>query len=191
METLFGVLVGMGLAASCGFRVFVPLLVMSIAVKAGQLELADGWSWIGSWPALVTFAAATLIEIGGFYIPWLDNLLDTISLPAAVIAGTITTAACVSNMSPLLQWSTALIAGGGIAGGIQGATALARGASTTTTGGAGNFIIATFELFASLCLSLLSIVVPVLAMLVLCLAGVWMIRILRRLRARRVIVVNS
>ena len=77
METLFGVIVGVGLAASCGFRVFVPMLVMSVAVKAGQLELSDGWSWVGSWPAIISFSVATLIEIVGFYIPWLDNLLDT------------------------------------------------------------------------------------------------------------------
>src|SRR4051812_9804505 len=100
METLLGGLVGVGLAASCGFRVFVPLLVMSIAVKAGQLDLSDGWTWLGSWPALIAFTVAALIEVCGYYILWLDHLLDTIASPAAVVAGTIATAACVSDLSP-------------------------------------------------------------------------------------------
>src|SRR5215469_1550912 len=97
-EPLIGVLVGVGLAASCGFRVFVPMLVMSVAARAGQLELGEGWSWIASWPAIIGFGVATLVEIGGYCIPWLDNLLDTLASPAAVIAGTLLTAACVSNL---------------------------------------------------------------------------------------------
>lgn len=190
MDTIFGVVVGVGLAASCGFRVFVPMLVMSIAAKAGQLELTEGWAWIGSWPAITAFAVATLIEIGGFYIPWLDNLLDAISTPASVIAGTIATAACVSNMSPLLQWSTAIIAGGGAAGAVQCTTVVVRAASTSTTGGFGNFIVATLELIASLALSVLAIVVPVLALFALCVVGIWMSRVLRRWRASKAVTLS-
>ena len=177
METLFGIIVGVGLAASCGFRVFVPMLVMSIAVNAGQLELAPGWSWIGSWPAVISFGVATVAEICGFYIPWMDNLLDTIASPAAIVAGTIATAACVSDMSPFLQWSTAIIAGGGIAGAVQAATVVARGASTVTTGGIANFMVATLELAASLALSVLSVVVPILGGVAVCLVGIWVVRV--------------
>ncbi|MGD2115402.1 MAG: DUF4126 family protein, partial [Acidobacteriota bacterium] len=38
METLLSVALGLGLAAACGFRVFVPLLAMSVAVRAGHME---------------------------------------------------------------------------------------------------------------------------------------------------------
>jgi hypothetical protein len=183
METLFGVLVGVGLAASCGFRAFVPMLVMSVAVKAGQLEVSDGWSWIGSWPAVISFGVATVTEILGFYIPWLDNLLDTMASPAAVVAGTVATAACVSDMSPLLEWSTAIIAGGGVAATVQSTTVLARGASTATTGGLGNFIVSTIELVTSFTLSVLAVVVPVVAGLALCIVGIWVVRVFLRRRA--------
>jgi len=180
-EPLIGVLVGVGLAASCGFRVFVPMLVMSVAARAGQLELGEGWSWIASWPAIIGFGVATLVEIGGYCIPWLDNLLDTLASPAAVIAGTLLTAACVSNLNPWLQWSTAIIVGGGAAGLVQSMTVAARGTSTVTTGGLGNPLLAAMELFTSAILSVVAVLAPVLAVLLLCLAVFFVVRrVLRR-----------
>jgi hypothetical protein len=189
VDTLFGIihsaLIGIGLAASCGFRVFVPMLVMSIAVRAGQLELTEGWFWLGRWPAITAFAVATLAEIGGYYIPWIDNALDTVQTPAAVVAGIVATAACVSHMSPLLQWTTAIIAGGGIAGAIQAGTVLLRGASTATTGGAGNFVVATLELVTSFVMAILAVLVPVLAGLIVLVVGVFLVRGFLRARKRK------
>lgn len=185
METLLALLVGVGLAASCGFRVFVPLLTMSVAVKAGHLELADGWQWVGEWPALIALAVATTIEVVGYFVPWIDNLLDSLATPAAVVAGIVVTAACVADMSPLMQWSTAVIAGGGAAGCVQAGTVLLRGASTSTTGGFGNFLIAIVELVASSVLSILTIVVPVVATLVLLLVVAWSVRLLLRWRRKK------
>jgi len=165
MEPFLSFLVGVGLSAACGFRVFVPLLVVSIASHTGHLQLASGFVWMGSTPALIAFATATALEIAGYYVPWVDNLLDTIASPAAVIAGTITTASLVADMSPFLKWTLAVIAGGGIAGLVQGATVLTRGASSAGTGGLANPILATAELGGSLLTSLLSLVVPVLVVL--------------------------
>ncbi len=167
MEHVFAVILGIGLAASCGFRVFVPLLMVSVSARSGYLELAEGFAWMGTWPALAAFAVATLIEIGAYYVPWLDNLLDTIASPASVVAGTILFASCVADFDPLLQWSLAIIAGGGAAGIVQGGTVATRLASTTTTGGAANFLFNTVETLAGFAFSVLSIVVPILALLLL------------------------
>lgn len=169
METLLGILIGIGLSAACGFRVFVPLLVTGIAAKTGHLHLAAGFSWIQSYPALVAFSAASVLEIGGYYIPWLDHLLDTLSTPASIVAGTIITASMVTHMDPFLRWTLAVIAGGGMAATVQGVTVLGRGASTATTGGLGNPIFATLELGAALFTSILAIIAPlvVIAMIVL------------------------
>src|SRR5712671_6117407 len=104
METLLSCCLGVGLSAACGFRVFVPLLVMSVAAHSGHLTLAHGFEWIGSYPALVTFSVATAVEIAGYYIPWVDNLLDSLATPAAVIAGTLAMASLATDMSPLLKW---------------------------------------------------------------------------------------
>jgi Domain of unknown function (DUF4126) len=163
MDTLLAICLGIGLSAACGFRVFVPLLVMSVASLSGHLTLASGFQWIGTYPALITFSVATVAEIGGYYIPWVDHLLDTMATPAAIVAGTVITAAMVSNTSPMLKWTLAAIAGGGAAGLVQGTTVLARGVSTATTGGLGNPFFATIELGGALFTSILALLVPLLA----------------------------
>ncbi|HSB51951.1 MAG TPA: DUF4126 domain-containing protein [Dissulfurispiraceae bacterium] len=165
METLLGLAVGIGLSAACGFRVFVPFLGMSIASLGGHLTLSPGFEWIGSWPALVAFATATVLEIGAYYIPWLDNVMDSITTPAAVIAGTIVTASMVGDMSPFLKWSLALIAGGGTAGMVQGATVMLRGASTATTAGLGNHLVATGEMAGAVLITVVALFLPLLAAL--------------------------
>jgi len=163
MENLLAISLGIGLSAACGFRVFVPLLVMSVASLSGHLTLAPGFQWIGTYPALITFSVATVVEIGGYYIPWVDHLLDTMATPAAIVAGTVITAAMVSNTSPMLKWTLAAIAGGGAAALVQGTTVLARGVSTATTGGLGNPFFATIELGGALFTSILALLVPLLA----------------------------
>jgi hypothetical protein len=182
-ETLVSICLGIGLSAACGFRVFVPLLVLSIASISGHLELAHGFEWIGTYPALWTFAIATIVEIAGYYIPWVDHALDTIATPAAVVAGTLVTASVVGDVSPLMRWSLALIAGGGVAGMVQGTTLLTRGLSLAGTGGLANPFVATVELGGAVATSLLSLVAPLLVSLaILFLLLLLGFRLLRRPR---------
>lgn len=182
---LLGLGLGVGLSAACGFRVFVPLLLAALAHRIGWLPLGEGFAWLGSGPALTALAIATVLEVGAYYVPWLDNALDGLAAPAAVAAGTVLTAAQLTELDPLLKWALALVAGGGTAGLFQGLTSAARGVSTTTTGGLANPLFATFELGGSLVTTLLALLLPValLALFVaalLCLV-VW---VLKR-RARR------
>ncbi|MEO8167633.1 MAG: DUF4126 domain-containing protein [bacterium] len=162
-EVLLSIAVGIGLASACGFRVFVPLLVVSIASLSGHLILSPGFEWLGSFASLFAFGAATIFEIAGYYIPWFDHLLDIIATPAAVVAGTIVMASAVFGMSPLLHWSLAIIAGGGLAGLIQVFTGLTRLTSSATTGGLGNPLVSTVEAGGSITLSILAIVLPFVA----------------------------
>jgi Domain of unknown function (DUF4126) len=166
MDHLLSLAVGIGLAAACGFRVFVPLLVMSAAAYTGHLELSSGFHWVGTLPALVAFASATALEIAAYYIPWVDNLLDTVSGPAAVVAGTMVTASALTDVDPFLKWSLAIIGGGGVAGIVSGATAMMRGASTVTTGGVANPIFSTVEATVSFAVAALAIVLPLVAIAV-------------------------
>jgi len=186
MEPILAIFVGVGLSAACGFRVFVPMLVMSIAAKSGHLSLGSGFEWIGSTPAVLTFATATALEIGAYYVPWLDNLLDSIATPAAGVAGTIATAACISDMNPMLTWSLAIIAGGGSAIAVQGLTVVTRGASSLTTGGLGNPVVSTAEAGLAVGTSVLFIIVPIIAAVcVLGLAFLIIRAIVRRVMRRR------
>jgi hypothetical protein len=166
MELALSVCLGLGLAAACGFRVFVPLLGVSVAALAGHVKLADEMTWIGTWPALTCFITATALEIGAYYVPWVDNLLDSISTPAAVVAGTLAVGSVVTEMSPLMRWTLALIAGGGTAGLIQTATVALRGTSSVATVGTANWLVATFELVASIGGTLVSLLLPSLAAIV-------------------------
>jgi len=170
MDTLTSILLGVGLSAACGFRVFVPMLFMSIAALSGHLTFAPGFAWIGTYPALITLTVATLLEIGGYYIPWLDHFLDTLATPAAIVAGTLVTAAMVTKMDPMLKWSLAVIVGGGIAGLVQGSTVLARATSTATTGGFGNPALATIELGGSTVIAGMALLLPWLTALLLLLS---------------------
>jgi hypothetical protein len=166
-ETILAICIAIGLSAACGFRVFVPLLVMSVAAHTGHIQVGPNFQWLATTPALLTFGLATLIEIIAYYIPWLDHLLDTVAAPAAVIAGMVITASLVTDVSPFLRWTLAVIAGGGSAGIVQGTTMLARGLSLAGTGGLANPVVSTAELGGALVTSILAIVLPVLAVLLI------------------------
>ncbi len=184
MQGVLAFFVGIGLSATCGFRIFVPLLGMSIAHHAGHITLSHGFEWIGSWPATIAFAIATIVEVLAYYIPWVDNLLDTIATPAAVIAGTIVTASVVGDLSPFLRWPLAIIAGGGVAGLIQGSSVVTRGTSSTTTAGAGNPVVSTGELLASIAGTIISLLLPVLAIILVAIIIFFIFRRIQRRRAR-------
>jgi len=182
MQVVLALFVGIGLAATCGFRVFVPLLGLSIAHHLGHIPLAHGFEWLGAWPATIAFGVATVVEICGYYIPWVDHLLDTIATPAAVVAGTIVTVSVLGELSPYLRWPIGVIAGGGVAGVVQGSSVLVRGTSMATTGGLGNPLVSTGELAASVVGTIVSIVLPVVAIILVVLI---MFLILRRVFRRR------
>ena len=176
METLLGIAVGIGLSAACGFRIFVPLLIMNLAALSGLLHFSPSFEWIGSYYATVAFSTATVFEISAYYIPWLDHILDVIASPAAVVAGTVATASMVTDVSPFLKWTLAIIAGGGVAGIVQGSTVALRAKSSALTGGAGNALVSTAELGGSILTSVLAILVPIVCLVLialLCIFTIW------------------
>ncbi len=163
VETIAAICLGIGLSAACGFRIFIPLLATSVAAHTGNFNLPPDADWIGSTPALVVFAIATVVEVGAYYLPWVDNALDTVATPGAIAVGTLAMKALLPESDPLVNWSIAAIAGGGTAGIVQGFTDATRLTSTTTTGGLGNPLVSTMELLSATVLSLLALAVPFLA----------------------------
>ena len=162
-ESYLAVLIGIGLSAACGFRVFIPLLVMSIASATGHIELSESMSWVSSMPAIIALSVASILEVSAYLIPFVDNLLDIAAGPAAVVAGTIVTASFITDMSPFVKWSVAIIAGGGVAASVQSATTIARTSSSTMTAGLGNIIVSSGEAFGAVFLSVLAILFPIIA----------------------------
>ncbi|MBJ8445567.1 DUF4126 domain-containing protein [Acinetobacter bereziniae] len=183
METLLSLCIGVGLSAACGFRVFVPLLVMSIASLMGWFEPMKGFEWLAIPSVCIGLAVATVCEIGAYYIPWVDNALDTIATPAAMVAGTLTTMAVSSGeMSQFASWAAAIIVGGGTATAVQMGTVAVRGLSTATTGGIANPVVSTGEWIGAIVVSVLSLIVPVLVVIVGVLLVVIAIRWIKRKR---------
>ncbi|WP_080057136.1 DUF4126 domain-containing protein [Spirosoma aerolatum] len=182
LEWIMSACIGVGLAACCGFRVFVPLLIASIGTKLGFIGPVHGFEWIGQWPALLGLTVATAVEVGAYYIPWLDNALDTLSTPTSIIAGTLLSTSFLHIDNPILHWGLGLMLGGSSAGIIQAGTSLLRLGSTATTGGVANPVVATGENVASVGLSLVTIFLPLIAIVLI---GLLLLFVLGRLTARR------
>ena len=175
------VVLGIALAAATGFRVFLPMLIVSAAAYTGHLSLDNSFAWLGTAPALIMLSVAAVAEILAYYIPVVDNLLDSLATPAAFIAGTVVSAAVMTDVPPMMKWTAAVIAGGGIAGLTQGVTAILRAHSTAWTGGLGNSAIATAELGGALLISFLALALPA-AAIALAILFLWLaIRLLRRI----------
>lgn len=163
VEIAVAILTGIGLSAACGFRIFLPLLALNLASMFGHIGLSPGFEWIAGIPVTIAFGLATILEIVAYYVPWLDNIMDTIASPVSVIAGTIATASLITDVPPALKWTISIVAGGGIAGLFQGATVALRAKSSLFTGGFGNFIVVSLELVASAIVSILSLLIPIAA----------------------------
>ena len=149
---------GLGLAAACGFRVFIPPLMMGVGSRLDLYDLEGSFVWVDDTWAIAIFAVATLLEIGGYFIPWIDNLLDTVATPAAIIGGIfVTSASLEGELDPSAQWTLSVIAGGSVSGVIQLGTVATRAISTGTTGGLANPIISLLEAVASILCILISL----------------------------------
>ncbi|HEY2274591.1 MAG TPA: DUF4126 domain-containing protein [Steroidobacteraceae bacterium] len=184
LDLALAVAMGVGLAAAVGFRVFVPMLVVSVGAYTGHLTLASGLAWLATPTALLMLSVAAALEILAYYIPGVDNALDVIAAPAALVAGTVVSAAVMTDVPPMVRWTAALIAGGGAAGAIHGLTSLLRVKSTTMTAGFGNHAIATGEVAGALIVSLLALAAPLAAVTIAVLFCWFAVRLLSRLRRR-------
>ncbi len=181
---VLGAFLGIGLAAAAGFRVFVPLFLMSLTVHFGEgiIPLSDSWQWVGDWPALITLGVATMIEVFAYFIPFVDNLLDSIAIPLATVAGTFLMASQLTGLDyPVISWALAIIAGGGTAAAIKSASAGTRGVSSATTGGTANFAVASAETGLSTILSMVAIFLPILAVVLVFFILFYIFRYGRRL----------
>ncbi|MGF1559291.1 MAG: DUF4126 domain-containing protein [Flavobacteriaceae bacterium] len=183
-ETVISIFLGVGLAASVGFRVFLPLFALSLAAYFDVWQLNASWQWIGSLAAVITLGVATMVEIFAYFIPWVDNILDSFAVPLAAIAGTAVMVSTVANLDPIITWSLAIIAGGGTATAIKGAGATGRLASTATTGGVGNPIIAAAETGTAAVVTTASIFAPLVAAVMVIIILFIIFRIYRKLRPR-------
>ncbi|SMC55777.1 DUF4126 domain-containing protein [Cellulophaga tyrosinoxydans] len=184
-ETIISIFLGIGLAASVGFRVFMPLFALSLAAYFGKWDLNESWQWIGSLAAVITLGVAMLIETFAYFIPWVDNVLDSFAVPLAAIAGTAVMVSTIANLDPVVTWSLAIIAGGGTATAIKGASATSRLASTASTGGLANPIVSTVETGTAMVVTTASIFAPIFAGILVVIILAFVFWIYRKVRPRK------
>jgi len=163
---LISAFIGIGLAAATGFRVFLPMFAVSLATYMGWIPMNENFHWLAGLPTLITTGIATVVEILAYYIPYVDHLLDTMSVPLATIAGSVMFASQFADIGTFPQWALALIAGGGTAAAISSGFAGTRAASTATTGGLGNSVVATTETAGAGIMSFLAIAAPLIAFII-------------------------
>ncbi len=164
---ILSLLVGVAISSACGFRIFIPPLVMSAGAIFIGTALPEDLAILGTFPAFFILLTATLCEVAAYYIPWVDNLLDHIASPLAMIAGTVITSSFLgADVDPVLRWSVALIAGGGAAGAIQSVTTAARGASSLLTLGLTNPIVSSIENVMAVGIPMGSLLFPLVAVII-------------------------
>lgn len=184
IEMILSICLGIGLAASSGFRVFVPLFGLSLASYFGIIPLNETWQWVGSVYALVILGVASVVESIGYLVPVVDNLLDTIAVPLAGVAGTLVMASTLTDFSPATTWALAIVAGGGAAATIKGTSAATRAVSTATTAGTANPAFGMVETGAAVGLSALTIFMPVLGMAIAVIGVIVLIWLMVRLKRK-------
>lgn len=160
---LLSAFIGIGLAAASGFRVFLPMFAVSLASYMGWIPMNETFDWLAGLPTLITTGIATVVEILAYYIPYVDHLLDTLSVPLATVAGSVLFASQFADIGTFPQWALALIAGGGTAAAISSGFAGTRAASTATTGGLGNSVVATTETAGAGLMTFLAMAAPIIA----------------------------
>ncbi len=188
VQAISALALGIALAACCGFRVFVPMLIAGLASRFHLFQFTEHFAWLSSTPALIALGAATIFEIAGYYIPFVDNILDTIAAPLATIAGTVLATSVLPIDSEWLKWMVGIIAGGGSAGLIASGTGLLRFFSSKTTLGAGNSVVATGENTAAVTGTILSFLIPIIMATLCILFIIWLLQKMRKkIRRRKVI----
>ena len=163
---ILAALMGISLAAASGFRVFLPPFLLSLAIRADFVEVdlvGTSFEFFETTPAIIILGVASMAEFAAYYVPWVDNLLDSIASPAAIMAGIGMTAIVMEGSDPVVQWVIAIIAGGGASATIQGATVSTRGLSSTFTFGYANSLVATSENVASVALTIVALLAPLVA----------------------------
>lgn len=184
LESLVAVSIGIGLAAATGFRVFAPLLVAGLAARWGVLPLADGFAWLSSTGALITLGTASVLEVAAYYVPGVDHVLDILASPAAMVAGVIASASVMADIPPAILWPVAIIGGGGVAGLTKASSAVVRAKAGLTTAGLANPVVATGETAGAVGVAIAAIVIPIVCLLVVMAAVLWLARRALRFMSR-------
>ncbi len=170
------VITGIALAAPAGLNAYIPLLAVAVAERFGWLALREPFDVLGEWWMIALIVVLLVVEIVADKIPAVDSINDaaqTVVRPA--VGGLLAVAAAgAGEVEPIVL----VVAGVLLAGSVHAAKATARPALNVASGGTAAPAASATEDVASIALTGLAFVVPVLvvagAMLLVWLA-VWFV----------------
>jgi len=166
IEAIAGIGTAFGLSGSAGLNAYIPLLVVALAARFPLddplVKLSSPYDLLANWWVIGILVILLIIEMLVDKIPAVDSVNDAIQTFVRPAAGAILFAgstSVINDMNPIL----AIIAGILVAGGVHATKAIVRPAVTATTVGTGNWAISLVEDVTAFSVSLMAILIPVLA----------------------------
>ena len=171
MDLLANIFSAFGLSASAGLNAYIPLLVIGVIDHyTDWLTLKTPWDTLSNPWILILLGILLIIEMLADKIPAVNHINDAIQTFVRPVAGAVAFAAStntITNMNPVLALALGLF----VAGGVHAAKAgVVRPIVTATTGGLGNTPVSVAEDVTSTVMSILAILVPLVAGVLLILA---------------------
>jgi hypothetical protein len=195
MGTMFGALTGVGLSASAGLNAWIPLLIIGLLDRYTNLIMVpEGWHWLSNGWILIILGVLLAIEMVADKVPVVDSANDAIQTFIRPTAGGLAFGATgdahsvtVSNPGTFMshhEW-VPIASGAAIALVIHVMKATVRPVANTVSLGAAAPVLSVTEDIASVFMSLVAIILPVLVVvfLVVIVFAFWRIR--KRIKRRR------
>lgn len=174
LEALTGILSAFGLSSAAGLNAYLPLLIVALTARYTDLiQLQAPWDALTNPWVIAVLVVLLVVEVVADKIPAVDHANDVIQTVVRPTAGAILFASS-GNVIGDIHPALALICGILVAGSVHGVKATFRPVVTATTGGIGNPVVSTVEDVASFILTVMAILAPILAFVLLVLT-VWLI----------------
>jgi len=178
------VLAAFSLSGAAGLNAWIPLLAAGLLDRAGQLHLAAPYDALATTPGLIVLSVLFVLDFVGDKVPAVDSVLHAVGSVVHPASGAILFAG--SAETPTDIPSIVLFALGAVtAGSLHATRATVRPASTTLTAGAGNPVLSLAEDVASVALSLLAVLAPLVGVLLLLVVVAFAVLMWRRVTRRR------
>ncbi|MFZ0546875.1 MAG: DUF4126 domain-containing protein [Candidatus Promineifilaceae bacterium] len=168
ITALGGIGAAFGLSGSAGLNAYIPLLIVALAgrfpVDNPLIHLAEPYDVLTSWWVIGVLAVLLLIEMFVDKVPAVDSVNDVIQTVIRPTAGAILFAAnaqVITDINPIIT----IIAGLFLAGTVHVTKGVLRPIVTATTAGTGNWVVSIIEDIIAFFVSILSILIPILALL--------------------------
>ena len=190
IEAISGLSAAFGLSGSAGLNSYIPLLLVALAARfptsAPLVQLQPPYDLMGSWWAIGILVVLLAVEIVADKIPAVDTINDGIQTFVRPAAGAVLFAGS-ANVITEIHPALALAAGLLVAGGVHATKAAARPVVTVSTAGVGNPVVSTLEDIVAFVVSLLAILLPIIAAVLMGAFLIAAILLVRRWKTRRMV----